>query len=60
MVALSCLYRILENKRKMCPCGKSSVKTTELKDVFQCVVCNLIINDRLEDRKEWQNTEEEK
>lgn len=44
----------------MCPCGKSIVKTTELKDVYQCVVCNLIINERLDDREQWQNTEEEK
>ena len=25
---------------------------TELKDVFKCVVCGLIINERLDDRKE--------
>ena len=60
VVVLSCLYKTLENKRKMCPCGKSSVKTTELKDVYQCIVCNLIINERLDDRKEWLNTEEKK
>lgn len=44
----------------MCPCGKSSVKTTELKDVYQCVVCNLIINDRLDDRQSWENTSKNK
>ena len=51
----------MENKKpKMCPCGKSSVKKTELKDVYQCVVCNLIINERLDDREKWQNIEEKK
>jgi len=37
---------------KICPRCKSTVKTTELKDVYQCVVCNLIINDRLEDKED--------
>ena len=52
--------KILENKRKMCPCGKSSVKTTELKDVYKCIVCNLIINERLDDRQSWENTSKNK
>ena len=45
---------------KLCIRCKVALKTTELKDVYKCPACNMIINDRLEDRKEWQNTEEKK
>jgi rubredoxin len=40
------------NDFKLCPKCKSHAKETDLKDVFKCVVCGLIINERLDDRKE--------
>jgi ribosomal protein L37AE/L43A len=40
------------NDFKLCPKCKSHAPETELKDVFKCVVCGLIINERLDDRKE--------
>ena len=45
---------------KLCIRCKVALKTTELKDVYKCIACNMIVNDRLEDRKEWQNIEEKK
>lgn len=44
---------------KLCIRCKVALKTTELKDVYKCPACNMIINDRLEDRKEWQSIEED-
>lgn len=44
------------NDFKLCPKCKSHAQETNLKDVFKCVVCNLIINERLDDRQSWENT----
>jgi len=40
------------NDFKICPRCKAYAKGTELKDVYKCTGCGLIINERLDDRKE--------
>lgn len=36
----------------ICPRCKTYAKETELKDVYKCIGCGLIINERLEDKEE--------
>jgi rubredoxin len=36
----------------ICPRCKTYAKETDLKDVYKCIGCGLIINERLDDRKE--------
>jgi len=36
----------------ICPRCKTYTKETDLKDVYKCTGCGLIINERLDDRKE--------
>lgn len=36
----------------LCPRCKTYAKETNLKDVYKCIGCGLIINERLDDRKE--------
>jgi len=52
LVGLNLYCRIKMNDFKLCPKCKSHAPETELKNVFKCVVCGLIINERLDDRKE--------
>jgi DNA-directed RNA polymerase subunit RPC12/RpoP len=40
------------NDFKICPRCKAYAKETDLKDVYKCTGCGLIINERLDDRKE--------
>jgi hypothetical protein len=40
------------NDFKICPRCKTYAKETELKYVYKCTGCNLIINERLDNRKE--------
>lgn len=50
----------MENeKQKFCIKCKVVLKKTELKDVYKCIACGMITNERLDDRQ-WQNIEEEK
>tara|TARA_R100000426_G_C4789142_1_gene97822 strand:- start:228 stop:380 length:153 start_codon:yes stop_codon:yes gene_type:complete len=50
----------MENeKQKYCIKCKVALKKTELKDVYKCIACGMITNERLDDRQ-WLNTEEEK
>ncbi len=47
------------DKVKLCFKCKVALKKTELKDVYKCISCGMITNERLDDRQ-WQNTEEKK
>ena len=50
----------MENeKQKFCIKCKVVLKKTELKDVYKCIACGMITNERLDD-KQWQNIEEKK
>lgn len=50
----------MENeKTKLCIRCKVALKKTELKDVYKCIACGMITNERLDDRQ-WQNIEEKK
>lgn len=49
---LNLFCKIRMNDFKLCPKCKSHAQETDLKDVFKCVVCGLIINERLDNRKE--------
>jgi len=43
------------NDFKICPRCKAYAKKTDLKDVYKCTGCGLIINERLDDRQSWKN-----
>ena len=49
---LSLYCKIKMNDFKICPRCKTYAKETDLKDVYKCTGCGLIINERLDDRKE--------
>ena len=49
---LSLYCKTKMNDFKICPRCKAYAKGTELKDVYKCTGCGLIINERLDDRKE--------
>ncbi len=36
---------------KLCVRCKVALKKTELKDVYKCIACGMITNERLDDRK---------
>ena len=48
-----------KEKIKLCIRCKVALKKTELKDVYKCIACGMITNERLDDRQ-WLNTEEKK
>lgn len=49
---LSLYCKTKMNDFKICPRCKTYAKETDLKDVYKCTGCGLIINERLDDRKE--------
>jgi len=48
-----------KEKIKFCIRCKVALKKTELKDVYKCIACGMITNERLDD-KQWLNIKEEK
>ena len=48
-----------KEKIKLCIKCKVALKKTELKDVYKCISCGMITNERLDDIQ-WQSTEEKK
>ena len=52
LVGLNLYCRTKMNDFKICPRCKAYAKETDLKDVYKCTGCGLIINERLDDRKE--------
>ena len=52
LVGLSLYCKTKMNDIKICPRCKTYAKETDLKDVYKCTGCGLIINERLDDRKE--------
>ena len=52
LVGLNLYCKTKMNDFKICPRCKAYAKETDLKDVYKCTGCGLIINERLDDRKE--------
>lgn len=49
---LSLFCKIKMNDYILCPRCETYAKETDLKDVYKCIGCGLIINERLEEKKE--------
>jgi len=52
LVGLNLYCRIKMNDYILCPRCKTYAKETKLKDVYKCIGCGLIINERLNDKEE--------
>ena len=65
MEGLALLIRILSDeprkeKTKLCIRCKVALKKTELKDVYKCIACGMITNERLDDRQPWEKPSKNK
>ena len=45
---------------KFCIRCKVALKKTELKDVYKCIACGMITNERLDDRQPWEKPSKNK
>ena len=49
-----------KEKTKFCIRCKVALKKTELKDVYKCIACGMITNERLDDRQPWEKPSKNK
>ena len=49
-----------KEKVKLCYKCKVALKKTELKDVYKCIACGMITNERLDDRQPWEKPNKNK